>query len=131
MDAKFSRRQFFQICATGMGGSSAGGIGFRALRCPGGSPRVQAAAHHRLLLATGIVIWRPYFAPAFNVAVVRVAVLLHAAAAFVLILGIIVHIYAAIWVKGTIRAMTRGDVTWAWARKHHPAWFRQVTGQRR
>jgi formate dehydrogenase subunit gamma len=83
-----------------------------------------------LLLLTGIVIWRPYFAPAFPITLIRAAALLHAISAFVLILGIIVHVYAAIWVKGTMRAMTRGTVTAAWARKHHPAWYRQITGQR-
>ena len=55
-----------------------------------------------VLLFTGFVIWRPYFAPAFTITLVRIAVLLHAIAAFVLILGIIVHIYAAIWVKGSV-----------------------------
>ena len=80
------------------------------------------------LLATGFIIWQPYFAPAFGITVVRVAVLLHALAAFGLILGIIVHIYAAIWVKGSVGAMTRGYVTRAWARKHHLAWYRRVTG---
>ena len=80
-----------------------------------------------VLLLTGLVIWQPYFAPAFNITVVRIAALLHAIAAFVLILGIIVHIYAAIWVKGTIRAMTRGYVTRAWAKKHHAAWYREMT----
>jgi formate dehydrogenase subunit gamma len=83
-----------------------------------------------LLLLTGIVIWRPYFAPAFPIGLIRAAALLHAISAFVLILGIIVHVYAAIWVKGTMRAMTRGTVTTAWARKHHPGWYRQITGQR-
>ncbi len=83
-----------------------------------------------LLLLTGIVIWRPYFAPAFPITVIRAAALVHAVSAFVLILGIIVHVYAAIWVKGTMRGMTRGTVTAAWARKHHPAWYRQSTGQR-
>ncbi|HZP88903.1 MAG TPA: formate dehydrogenase subunit gamma [Burkholderiales bacterium] len=81
-----------------------------------------------VLLLTGIVIWQPYFAPSFSVTTLRIAVLLHAFAAFVLILGIIVHIYAAIWVKGTVRAMTRGTVTRRWARKHHPAWVRQIEG---
>jgi formate dehydrogenase subunit gamma len=79
-----------------------------------------------LLLLTGIVIWQPYFAPAFNIIVIRIAVVLHAFSAFILILGIIIHIYAGIWVKGSIRAMTRGWVTRAWARKHHPAWYREV-----
>ena len=81
-----------------------------------------------LLLLSGIVIWRPYFAPAFSIPVIRVAAVLHAFTAFVLILTIIIHIYAGIWVKGSIRAMTRGYVTRAWARKHHPAWYREVTG---
>ena len=84
-----------------------------------------------LLLLTGIVIWRPYFAPAFSITLIRAAALVHAISAFVLILGIVVHVYAAIWVKGTMRAMTRGTVTTAWARKHHPGWYRQITGQRR
>jgi formate dehydrogenase subunit gamma len=83
-----------------------------------------------LLLLTGLVIWQPYFAPSFPVTLLRIAVLLHALSAFVLILGIIVHIYAAIWVTGTVAAMTRGYVPKAWAKKHHPAWYREVTGGR-
>jgi formate dehydrogenase subunit gamma len=80
-----------------------------------------------LLLVSGIVIWQPWFAPWFPVAVIRMAAVIHALAAFVLIAGIIVHIYAAFWVKGTIQAMTRGTVTRAWARFHHPGWYREVT----
>jgi formate dehydrogenase subunit gamma len=59
--------------------------------------------------------------------VIRAAALLHAFFAFVLICAIIVHIYAGIWVKGSIRAMTRGGVTPGWAWKHHRAWFREVS----
>ncbi|HEY7760770.1 MAG TPA: formate dehydrogenase subunit gamma [Burkholderiales bacterium] len=81
-----------------------------------------------VLIVTGIVIWQPYFAPAFPIVLARIASLLHALAAFVLILGIIVHIYAALWVKGSIGAMTRGTVSRAWARKHHPAWYREIAG---
>jgi len=80
-----------------------------------------------VLLLTGFAIWQPYFAPAFSITLVRMAVLLHALAAFGLILGIVVHIYAAIWVKGTVRAMTRGYVSRPWAQKHHRAWYRQMT----
>ena len=80
------------------------------------------------LLVSGVVIWQPYFTPAFHITLVRIAALLHALAAFGLILGVIVHIYAALWVKGTIGGMTRGTVTRAWARKHHPAWYREVSG---
>jgi len=78
------------------------------------------------LLLTGIVIWRVYFSEFFSIGVIRAAALLHAFFAFVLISAIIVHIYAGIWVKGSIRAMTRGVVTPGWAWKHHRAWFREV-----
>jgi formate dehydrogenase subunit gamma len=84
-----------------------------------------------ILLVSGIIIWQPYFAPSFAVGLVRFAVMMHALSAFVLILGIIVHIYAAIWVRGSTRAITRGTVTGAWAKKHHPLWYREVTGEGR
>ena len=78
------------------------------------------------LLLTGIVIWRQYFAFYFSVRVVRIASFLHAFCAFVLITTIIVHIYAAIWIKGSVHAMTRGTVTPGWAWKHHRAWYREM-----
>ncbi|MEI8305069.1 MAG: formate dehydrogenase subunit gamma [Burkholderiales bacterium] len=80
-----------------------------------------------VLLITGFVFWRPWFAPFFPVAVLRAAVLLHSVAAVVLILSTIMHVYAAIWVKGTVRAMTRGDVTENWARLNHPLWHEEMT----
>jgi formate dehydrogenase subunit gamma len=82
-----------------------------------------------LLLASGVVIWRRYFSFYFPIEVVRLASMVHAAAAFVLIVGIVVHIYAALWIKGSIGAMTRGTVTLGWARKHHPRWFREIIGK--
>jgi formate dehydrogenase subunit gamma len=80
-----------------------------------------------VLLVTGFMFWRPWFAYLFPITLVRIAVLLHAIAAVVLILAVIAHIYAAIWVKGTIRAMTRGTVTEAWARRNHALWHREMT----
>ena len=79
------------------------------------------------LLLSGIVIWRQYFSGYFSIGVVRLGALAHAFFGFVLICSIVVHIYAGIWVKGSIRAMTRGWVTLGWAWKHHRAWFREVT----
>jgi len=78
------------------------------------------------LLVTGILIWQPWFAPTFSIGTVRVAVLLHALCAFIIISGIIVHVYAAFWVRGTLGAMIRGTVTRAWAAKHHPGWYKRV-----
>jgi formate dehydrogenase subunit gamma len=80
-----------------------------------------------LLLITGVMFWQPWFADSFPIGLRRIAALLHALSATVLIVGTIVHIYAAIWIKGSIRAMSRGTVSEAWARKHHPAWYREMT----
>ncbi|MFZ6864149.1 formate dehydrogenase subunit gamma [Undibacterium sp. Ji67W] len=78
------------------------------------------------LLLSGLVIWRAYFSWVFPIELIRFSALLHAFCAFVLIVSIIVHIYAAIWVKGSIGAMVRGTVSLGWARKHHRLWFDEV-----
>ncbi len=80
------------------------------------------------LLLTGLVIWRPYFAPSFGADARRVAGVLHAVFAFVMFVGIGVHVYAAYWTKGSIRGMTRGYVSRAWAKFHHPGWYRRLAG---
>lgn len=79
-----------------------------------------------VLLASGIVIWRQYFGHLFGIELIRLAALAHAAAAFVLVTSIIVHVYAAIWVKGSVGAMLTGKVSRAWARKHHPGWLKEI-----
>lgn len=80
-----------------------------------------------LLLVSGVVIWRAWWS--LPVGLERLAVVVHAASAAVLIGFIFVHIYASIWVKGSVRAMTRGTVSRAWAKQHHRAWYRQMTGK--
>ncbi len=82
-----------------------------------------------LLVATGFVFWQPWFANAFPIPWRRVAVVVHATSAVVLILSVIMHAYAAIWVKGTLRAMSRGTVTDNWARQNHPLWYRDMRVQ--
>jgi formate dehydrogenase subunit gamma len=80
-----------------------------------------------VLVVTGLAVWQPYFAPLLPVGVVRLAVLLHSIAGFVAVVAMIVHVYAAYWVRGSIPAMTRGTVTEAWARHHHPGWYKELT----
>jgi formate dehydrogenase subunit gamma len=82
-----------------------------------------------VLAATGVMMWRPWFAGAFSLPLRRLANVIHAAMAFVMFVGIGVHVYAAYWTKGSIRAMTRGTVSRAWARLHHPAWLEKVAGK--
>ncbi|QWQ16961.1 formate dehydrogenase cytochrome b556 subunit [Providencia rettgeri] len=78
------------------------------------------------LVITGVIMWRPYFADYFPIPVYRAAILIHSLSAIALIIMIVVHAYAAIWVKGSVRAMVEGWVTRGWARKHHPLWYRQL-----
>jgi formate dehydrogenase subunit gamma len=78
-------------------------------------------------VVTGLIIWREYFSLYVSVRAVRAGSVLHAFFAFVLITSIIVHIYAAIWVRGSMHSMVRGTVTRGWAWKHHRAWFREMT----
>ncbi|GAP33729.1 formate dehydrogenase subunit gamma [Piscinibacter sakaiensis] len=80
-----------------------------------------------VLVVTGLMFWRPYFTPFFTIPVMRVAVLLHSVSAVVLVLTVIVHVYAAIWVKGTMRAMTRGTVSEGWAKTNHALWHQEMT----
>jgi len=80
------------------------------------------------LLVTGVVMWRSYFSQWFSIELIRLSSLLHALFAFLMICAIIMHIYAGIWVKGSIRAMTRGTVTPGWVWKHHRAWLRELRG---
>lgn len=84
-----------------------------------------------VLITSGLVIWQEYFAQYTSVEQKRAAVLIHSLAAVVIICVWIVHVYAAIWVRGTIRAMVRGSVTGGWAWRHHRKWLRElVTGKR-
>jgi formate dehydrogenase-N gamma subunit len=79
-----------------------------------------------VLLVTGFIIWRPYFAHYFPIKLIRWSLLVHATAAIVLIHAILIHIYMAFWVKGSIKGMIEGKVSRRWAKKHHPRWYREV-----
>lgn len=83
------------------------------------------------LFITGVVIWDEYFAPLTSIEQKRMAVLAHALLAVGMITVWITHAYAAVWVRGTLRAMVRGDVTGGWAFRHHRKWLRDlVRGER-
>lgn len=83
-----------------------------------------------LLLASGICLWQPWFAPEFTIAMRRWAAVVHAFAAFTALLCFIVHVYAAYWTRGAIKGMTRGTVTAAWARHHSEGWYQEMEKHR-
>lgn len=82
-----------------------------------------------LLIVTGVMIWQQYFPDLVSIPTRRWALLFHSLAAVAIILVFIAHVYAAIWTRGTIRAMTRGTVTGGWAWKHHRKWLREVAAR--
>jgi formate dehydrogenase subunit gamma len=80
------------------------------------------------LLLSGIVLWWPM---EFGQGLREVSILLHDVAFIFFFVAIVAHIYLGTAAEpGTFRSMTRGTVTRAWARLHHPRWFRDVTGDR-
>ena len=85
-----------------------------------------------VLIASGLTIWDEYFFAYTTIPTKRIAVLVHAISAVLIISVWIVHVYAAIWVRGTMGAMTKGQVTGGWAWRHHRKWLKElVTAERR
>ncbi len=84
-----------------------------------------------VLITTGFVIWDQYFYPMTSIAQKRFALLIHSLAAVTIMCVWIVHVCAAIWVRGTISAMTRGSVTGGWAWRHHRKWLKELVGEYR
>ena len=94
------------------------------------------AALISILFVTGVGLWDsklPFFEqlirydPTMDIR--RWAAVLHATAAVLTVVVWIIHVYAAIWVRGTIPAMTRGTVTGGWGWRHHRKWLRRQVKQ--
>jgi formate dehydrogenase subunit gamma len=82
-----------------------------------------------LMFCSGLVIWDEYLFAYTSIEQKRIAVLAHSVAAIFSIAIILVHIYAGLWIRGTTRAMIRGNVTGGWAIRHHRKWFFRQAAQ--
>ncbi len=79
------------------------------------------------LLLTGVVLWFPLTFPRLLMAA---SILLHDVTFILFTVAIVFHIYlGTAALPGTFGSMTRGTVTKAWARLHHPRWYRDITGE--
>jgi formate dehydrogenase subunit gamma len=74
-------------------------------------------------------MWDSQFGEYTTIDQKRLAVVVHAASAVLLLIVVITHVYAAIWIRGTVRGMTRGSVTGGWAWRHHRKWLREEVGK--
>jgi formate dehydrogenase subunit gamma len=79
-----------------------------------------------VLFASGLVIWDTYFFNYTGIEQKRIAQLLHSLGAVIIIGVWIIHVYAALWVRGSIPAMTRGFVGAGWSWRHHRKWLRDM-----
>ena len=81
-----------------------------------------------LLFATGFILWWPDWFPQL---LREGSVVLHDLVFIGAAVAVIGHVYlGSSAYPGTFSSMVRGTVSKAWARLHHPKWYRDVTGER-
>jgi formate dehydrogenase subunit gamma len=83
-----------------------------------------------LLLLSGMVLWFPEYVP-WNLRFLRyLAVLIHPSAALLTIGLFLIHIYMSVFAeRGAFGSIIRGDVSMAFAKRYHPGWYEEITGQ--
>ena len=82
-----------------------------------------------VLLLTGVVLWFTDWLP-WSFRIFRyLSVLLHDIAFLATVAAFIVHVYMGmVVVPGGMGVITRGEVSPAWAARHHRLWYNQTTG---
>jgi formate dehydrogenase subunit gamma len=82
-----------------------------------------------LLLLSGLVLWFTDSIPRQWHLLRLIAVIVHPVCALLTIALFMIHVYMGIAIeRGALRSMTRGDVSPAWARRHHRLWYDEVAG---
>jgi formate dehydrogenase subunit gamma len=81
-----------------------------------------------LLLLSGIVLWFPEYIP-WSLRYLRyIAVLVHASSALITIGLFLIHVYMGVFAeRGAFGSVIRGDVSLAFAKRFHPAWYAELT----
>jgi formate dehydrogenase subunit gamma len=83
-----------------------------------------------LLLLSGIVLWSPQYFLAHSVMAMRIAILIHASAALFTIGLFMIHLYMGLFAeRGAFGSVIRGDVSLSFAKRYHPGWYEEITGQ--
>ena len=84
-----------------------------------------------LLLLSGLVLWLPEYIPWSWRYLRYIAVLTHASAALLTIGLFMIHVYMGVFAeRGAFGSVIRGEVTLAFAKRFHPRWYEEITGQR-
>jgi formate dehydrogenase subunit gamma len=82
-----------------------------------------------LLLLSGAILWFPEYIP-WNLRWLRyAAVIVHPGAALLAIGLFMIHIYMSVFAeRGAFGSVIRGDVSVEFAKRYHPAWYKEVVG---
>jgi formate dehydrogenase subunit gamma len=82
-----------------------------------------------LLLLSGLVLWFPEYIP-WSLRFLRyLAVLVHASTALLTIGLFLIHVYMSVFAeRGAFDSVIRGDVSEEFAKRYHPAWYKEVVG---
>jgi formate dehydrogenase subunit gamma len=82
-----------------------------------------------LLFLSGLVLWFPEYIP-WNLRLLRyLAVIVHPGAAMLSIGLFMIHIYMSVFAeRGAFGSVIRGDVSVDFAKRYHPAWYKEVVG---
>jgi formate dehydrogenase subunit gamma len=85
-----------------------------------------------VLLITGIALWFPERIP-WSLRWLRyLSVFLHPAAALFTVANFMIHIYMSVFAeRGAFGSVVRGDVSLEFAKRFHPAWYREIMDKRR
>lgn len=83
-----------------------------------------------LLLLSGLVLWFPEYIP-WSLRYLRyTAVLVHASSALLTIGLFLIHVYMGVFAeRGAFGSVIRGDVSLAFAKRYHPGWYKEITGE--
>jgi formate dehydrogenase subunit gamma len=83
-----------------------------------------------LLLLSGIIMWSPQYFAWHSLMAMRISVLVHAAAALFTIGLFMIHLYMGLFAeRGAFGSVIRGDVSIAFAKRYHPAWYKEIAGE--
>jgi formate dehydrogenase subunit gamma len=82
-----------------------------------------------LLLLSGLVLWFPEYIP-WSLRYLRyLAILVHVSAALLTIGLFMLHVYMGVFAeRGAFGSVIRGDVSLDFAKRYHPAWYKEVVG---
>jgi formate dehydrogenase subunit gamma len=83
-----------------------------------------------LLVLSGLLMWFPEYNPWNLRFLLKIAILVHVSAALLTIGLFMIHIYMGVFAeRGAFGSVIRGDVSLEFAKRYHPAWYKEVVGE--